>query len=72
MRYDGWIYKTPKVKCKGCEQRYLGCHDHCEDYQKARAEFLQEKQTANSNRTGGLQVDRHNADQFKKVIRRKK
>lgn len=19
--------------CKGCEERYLGCHDHCEKYQ---------------------------------------
>lgn len=25
-----------KSKCKDCERRYPGCHDHCEDYQKAK------------------------------------
>ena len=23
-------------KCKDCKERYLGCHDHCESYQKYR------------------------------------
>ena len=22
--------------CKNCTERYLGCHDHCESYQKYR------------------------------------
>ena len=24
--------------CKGCEERYPGCHDHCEKYAKWKAE----------------------------------
>ena len=25
---------TPNAPCRGCEDRYLGCHDKCEKYQE--------------------------------------
>ena len=28
-----------KCKCKECTDRYLGCHDHCEDYKVYRQEL---------------------------------
>ena len=32
-----------KHKCKGCPDRYLGCHDHCKTYQDIQAENKKEK-----------------------------
>jgi len=29
--------------CRGCEKRYLGCHDHCEDYKAFKAEIEERK-----------------------------
>ena len=29
--------------CKGCEERYPACHDYCERYKQARAEFEENK-----------------------------
>ena len=26
------------MPCLGCDKRYLGCHDHCEEYKHAKAE----------------------------------
>lgn len=26
-------------KCKDCKERYSGCHDHCESFLKAKAEY---------------------------------
>ena len=72
MRYGGVIYKAPKHKCKGCDRRYLGCHDHCEDYINARAEFLAEWHQIMSNRAGDSEIDRYQADQVTRQIRRKK
>ena len=30
MRIDGQIREKPP--CKGCSERYPGCHDNCENY----------------------------------------
>ena len=30
---------TGKCKCKGCTERYSGCHDHCESYKAYRKEL---------------------------------
>lgn len=32
------------MKCKGCEERYLGCHDHCEAYLEWKKEQEEKKQ----------------------------
>lgn len=29
-------YQSP---CKDCEKRYLGCHDHCEEYKKFKEDW---------------------------------
>lgn len=35
-----------KGNCKGCDKRYLGCHDSCESYLNAKAEYEKEKALA--------------------------
>lgn len=32
-----------KSDCKGCDKRYPGCHDHCESYLSAKAEYEKTK-----------------------------
>ena len=39
MEYHGWTYKSVKAPCRECEERYPGCHDHCEKYQQALKEW---------------------------------
>lgn len=39
--YNGGI----KGVCYGCEERYPACHDTCEKYKEARAEYDQRKET---------------------------
>lgn len=38
--------------CKGCENRYLGCHSKCEDY----AKFKQYRERINQNRKSEAKV----------------
>lgn len=45
MKYGGTVYKSINT-CKDCPDRYLGCHDHCEKYQKALAEWKEKKRFA--------------------------
>ena len=39
-----------KSNCKDCDKRYPGCHDHCESYLKAKAEY-DKKVVAINNKT---------------------
>lgn len=32
-----------KGSCKGCTDRYVGCHDRCESYKSAKAEYEKKK-----------------------------
>lgn len=32
------VMKSP---CKDCEKRFPGCHDTCEGYKKAKAEYME-------------------------------
>lgn len=43
MTYNGYLYKGPNIKCKGCADRYPACHDHCEAYQQALDEWKNHK-----------------------------
>ncbi len=36
--------------CKGCPDRTPGCHDHCEKYQKEKAEYEARKQEVDKAR----------------------
>ena len=42
MKYNGRIYKSINT-CQNCPDRYLGCHDHCDKYQSALAEWIEKK-----------------------------
>lgn len=56
---------APKTHCRGCEKRYPGCHDKCEDYQAARAEFEEWKKKERRDK------DRE-ADQFRRIVEAEK
>lgn len=43
--------------CKGCTERYLGCHDHCEKYQSELAEVLKAKRKMREEKNKGLSHD---------------
>ena len=68
MRYNGWVYRHPNTPCKECAKRYLGCHDHCEEYQAARAEYENIKNAAHANE----ELNRYISEQITKTLRRKK
>lgn len=38
-----------KFTCKGCEKREPGCHDHCEKYQKEKADYEARKEQINKD-----------------------
>ena len=42
MKYEGTVYRSINT-CKDCPDRYIACHDHCEKYQKALAEWKEKK-----------------------------
>ena len=43
MDYRGQIFKGMKAPCRGCGERYPGCHDHCERYQEASTKWEEYK-----------------------------
>ena len=55
-------------KCKNCQNRYVGCHDNCEDY-KAYKQYLEEKKE--KERIARLQ-DRYTTPYYKQVKKRNK
>ncbi len=42
----------PNFGCKGCvaPKRYPGCHDHCPEYQKQKAEYEERKAIADKEK----------------------
>ena len=40
MEYRGEKRKGIRSTCRDCQERYIGCHDHCEKYLQAQAEWL--------------------------------
>lgn len=50
MEYQGEKFRAIKSTCRGCEKRYPGCHDHCESYQEAQAEWLKFKREIKKNK----------------------
>lgn len=44
MKYNGTIYKSINT-CRDCPDRHPACHDHCEKYQEALAEWKEKKQS---------------------------
>ena len=71
MRYEGTKYKTPKVPCKGCTKRQIGCHGSCEEYQQGLATWVEEKHQSIVNRAIDSQLRRHQFDQVEKLRRTK-
>ena len=52
---------APKTNCRGCTKRYPGCHDKCEDYKQARAEFEKEKKEERKQKEAA-------ADQMRRIL----
>ena len=52
MRYDGAVYKTPKTECRFCEHRHLACHDTCQSYKQAMADWWDHKKLIRANKQG--------------------
>ena len=50
---------TSPFNCKDCERRYPGCHDHCEQYQAAKAINEQRKYEENLQRQAGMYTYHH-------------
>ena len=48
------------MSCKGCEKRYVGCHDNCEEYREFRRKLDEQKEV---ERQARLQTLRSNAQQ---------
>lgn len=36
--------------CKGCPDRYPGCHDHCDKYQEWKAKYQEGKERSQKDR----------------------
>ena len=56
-------------KCKDCKERYLGCHDYCESYQK----YRKKRNEINDRRLRERELasdDRLAANQAKKLKRK--
>lgn len=69
MRYSGYTYKGPRTSCRECTERHQGCHDHCETYQTALAEWLERKKEIRKKKKLIQQSDRYAIDS---VIRNSK
>jgi len=54
--------------CKDCKERHEACHDHCERYQDARAEWNEYKEMI-SQAKAPSEYDKH---KFQSVIRYRK
>lgn len=48
--YHGMIYRGIGTSCHECPDRYPACHDKCEKYQQARAEWLEFKKNVRKNK----------------------
>ena len=56
----GWVVSTVDFSCKGCGNRYPGCHGNCETYKAERAEYdkLKAKHDFEKKINGGLYQQR--------------
>lgn len=70
MRYSGAIYKTPKTQCKGCPNRHLACHDTCESYQRAIADWNDQKKVIIANKQGDKLALAHEIDNTRLSVRK--
>lgn len=71
MSYTGYTYKGPRTSCRECTERYLGCHDHCETYQKALAEWLERKKDIRHKKNLIQQNDRFAIDSVIRNLKRR-
>ena len=55
----------PNTHCKGCADRYPGCHGKCEDYKAARAEFEKLRDADRKERAVA-------ADQYRRILEAEK
>lgn len=64
MEYRGPQFRAIKSTCKGCEERYPGCHDHCESYQDAREEWSQRQKDIRKNKRLYKEFDHYKVEEI--------
>ena len=58
--------------CKGCTEpkRHLGCHDHCPEYQKVKAEDWELKKKIRQETKGDYELTKLRAEKYTKRLRK--
>ena len=65
MNYNGKIYRSINT-CLDCPDRHLGCHDPCEKYQKALAEWKTRKKEIRIAKGIERQYDNYKCEAMKR------
>lgn len=65
---------TPNFSCKGCTapKRYPGCHDHCPEYQKMKAEYEAKKAIADREKSISNGLYGQRSDALAKIMKGRK
>lgn len=58
-------------KCKGCTERYSGCHTQCEDYKEYIKGLEEKKQIIKAAKSKDKEYRLHKKQQTMKAMRRK-
>ncbi len=68
----GFRQATISGCCKDCKDRHMACHDSCEKYQDALAEWLERKRRIKAEKRKESEMREYNINQVKrmKTIRR--
>ena len=59
-------------KCIDCNERTAGCHAHCDDYQRAKQEYMLEKMKIQDAATNDVEVARYKGATNAARLHRKK
>ena len=61
-----------ECKCKGCEERFVGCHAQCEDYKNYQKEWNAHKQKIKDAKNKDKEYREHKHKHIVREMRRKK
>jgi len=61
------------MSCQGCKERFIGCHQHCQDYRETaeRAKLIREERAKASKFNGvTAKTDKEHDKEFLKGVRK--
>ena len=70
MKFKGQEYKGPRQTCNGCTKRHPACHDSCNEYIEARAEWDAWRRDMRRKKYLAKQVISHQIETVEKNKRR--